>query len=234
MHLEHLTESQWGDLEADMMCLVDEAMQSTPQMRTRPSRGTCVSEYMELSYCDTTDALRTPLAHYFRGNLLHATTLALKLQVAQLRNQRRVLFIARESLNLEDYPPVDHVVRFHFKTLLLQTHGDDYIADALHLLSSPLGNLQAFVFNKVAHASMYIVDAFPLLLQKMRLLHALVTRAPPKKQSEFQWTVHIIYETENVATVLCVPTLPIRTRLRRMRRCAGNASFRFHALCLGR
>ncbi|ETV76144.1 hypothetical protein, variant [Aphanomyces astaci] len=257
MHSEHMTDSQWQDLEAEMMGLVNTAMQSTPHTReldaiqegyhlTSEKRNIRVlvkksptsafheflalrrnplslDDYMELSYCDTTDALRAQQALFYRDNLLNAMVLAahqtrdtdpfrfvgLKykrlrfansggvfeprdttyFEVSGLRTNKaghRVLFIARESVNLDDYPPVDHVVRFHFKTLILQTHYDDGIEEAVYLISNPLGSIPAFVFNKVAQASLYLVDDFPLMLQKQRCLHALANLASPKKQAELQ------------------------------------------------
>ncbi|RHY21800.1 hypothetical protein DYB25_010909 [Aphanomyces astaci] len=234
-----MTDSQWHELEAEMMGLVNTAMQSTPHTReldaiqegyhlTSEKRNIRVlvkksptsafheflalrrnplslDDYMELSYCDTTDALRAQQALFYRDNLLNAMVLAahqtrdtdpfrfvgLKykrlrfansggvfeprdttyFEVSGLRTNKaghRVLFIARESVNLDDYPPVDHVVRFHFKTLILQTHYDDGIEEAVYLISNPLGSIPAFVFNKVAQASLYLVDDFPLMLQKQR------------------------------------------------------------------
>ncbi|CAK4336861.1 unnamed protein product [Aphanomyces euteiches] len=177
-----------------------------------------LDDYIELSYCDTTDDLRRQQALFYGTNLVNATVLAshetrtsadsfryVGLKYKQLRfaisdggvceprdtayaevsghltNKagQRVIYVVRESVDLDDCPPIDHVVRFHFKTMILQTQCDGYVEDAVYLSANPLGKIPAFIFNKVTQASLTITHDFPTMLLKKRTIEALHTCAKP-------------------------------------------------------
>ncbi|KAH9093664.1 hypothetical protein Ae201684P_016289 [Aphanomyces euteiches] len=221
-----------------------------------------LDDYIELSYCDTTDDLRRQQALFYGTNLVNATVLAshetrtsadsfryVGLKYKQLRfaisdggvceprdtayaevsghltNKagQRVIYVVRESVDLDDCPPIDHVVRFHFKTMILQTQCDGYVEDAVYLSANPLGKIPAFIFNKVTQASLTITHDFPTMLLKKRTIEALHTCAKPITFD----TARAVVDAAPSCTLFALPNSALDVAIS----CVENASWNFLASC---